>query len=225
LDIRDETTCQDCLNARDALPDDGDSGAALSRYALKAPFSGTVIEKHLTLGEQVDGQDNLYSLCNLDTVWVIASVYQKDISRVRAGQVGRILVKAQPGRLFSGEVTWVADVIEEETRTLKIRMLVDNSARLLKPGMFARVSLAVETRQGALIVPPSAIQTQNQESIVFVAEGDGVFERREVEIGARTSTAVEVLSGVKESEMVVTTGSFALKSELEKEGFHAGHAH
>ena len=128
-------------------------------------------------------------------------------------------------RSFAGKVAWIADIIDEGTRTLKIRVEMDNKDRLLKSGMFAKIALGVETKRNAITVPPSAIQTQNGESIVFVAEGGGRFERREVTLGTRAAFKQEILSGLQAGEKVVTSGSFILKSELEKAGFEAGHAH
>lgn len=198
---------------------------ALTRYAIQAPFDGTVIEKHITQGEKVEDDADLYTLCNLETVWVICSVYEKDIARVKLGQAAGFSVKAYPDQSFTGKVTWIADTIDEETRTLKLRVEVDNKDRLLKPGMFAKVVLGVETKRNAITVPLSAIQRQKGEVIVFVAEGGGRFERREVSLGSRTASKVEIISGLQVGEKVVTSGSFILKSELEKAGFHAGHAH
>lgn len=200
------------------------SDEAFTRYEITAPFAGTIIEKHITPGELV-GENDLYLICDLDTVWVIASVYEQDIARINKGQSAIIVVKAYQDRLFSGKVTWIADVIEEETRTLKVRIEVDNRERLLKPGMFARITLGVGTKRSAVTIPASAVQTQKGETIVFVDQGSGQFERREIETGIHSATDVEVLEGVQEGEKVVTSGSFILKSELEKEGFEAGHAH
>ena len=197
----------------------------LTRYAVQAPFDGTIIERHITQGEQVDDESELYMLCNMDIVWVIASVNEKDIARVKKGQSSVIMVKAYEGHEFTGKVTWVSDTLDEDTRTLKVRVAVDNKERLLKPGMFAQITLEVGSGQNVLTIHPSAIQRQKGESIVFVSKGDGRFERREVRPGAITGTKAEIIEGVTEGEEIVTSGSFILKSELEKEGFEAGHAH
>ncbi len=197
---------------------------AFTRYEITPPFAGTIIEKHITRGELV-GDKDLYLIADLDTVWVMASVYEKDIARVSKNQKATVIVKAYPDRRFSGKVTWIADVIEAETRTLKVRVEVDNRERLLKPGMFARIILGVGTRRKAVTIPASAVQRQQGEKIVFVDQGSGQFARREIETGIHSATRVEVLEGIREGEKVVNSGSFILKSELEKEGFEAGHGH
>lgn len=196
-----------------------------TRFEVTAPFSGTVIEKHVTTGELVDEKQPIYRLANLDKIWVIASVYEKDVAGIKLGQTASIRLKAYPGKYFQGKVTWIADAFDEKTRTMKIRIEVENTARLLKPGMFARVALAIEQIDGVLTVSPLAIQRQGGEAIVFVDEGGGRFERREVEIGRRSLSAIEIRKGLKRGERVVTAGSFILRSELEKEGFGGGHAH
>ncbi|MEL0108394.1 MAG: efflux RND transporter periplasmic adaptor subunit, partial [Rhodospirillaceae bacterium] len=167
----------------------------------------------------------IYRLANLDKIWVIASVYEKDVAGIKLEQTASITLKAYPKKSFQGKVTWIADAFDEKTRTMKIRIEVENTARLLKPGMFARVALAIEQIDGVLTVSPLAIQRQGGEAIVFVDEGGGRFERREVEIGRRSLSAIEIRKGLKRGERVVTAGSFILRSELEKEGFGGGHAH
>ncbi len=200
-------------------------GRSLTRYEVVAPLSGTVIEKHVSAGGSVDPSDKIYRIADLKTLWVIASVYEKDIARIKLGQKATVRTRAFRDRTFAGRITWIADVIDETTRTLKVRIAVDNSSGLLKPGMFVRASVVVEVREGVLTVPVSAVRRQGGETIVFVAEEGGRFERREVVLGGRSGEAVEVVSGLEPGQKVVSAGSFILKSELEKEGFGGGHGH
>ena len=198
---------------------------ALTQFAVTAPFDGTVIEKNVTPGQLVEVQTALFKLANLDTVWVIGSIYEKDMTRVKTGQQASVTVQGHPDRRFAGKVTWVSDVIDEQTRTLRIRVEVDNREGLLRPGTFARIALEVATKNDVIAVPPAAIQRQGGEMIVFVDQGEGRFARREVTLGIRTPQQVEILWGVDPGERVVVEGGFLLKSELEKAGFGAGHAH
>lgn len=198
---------------------------SLALYTVTAPFGGVIIEKHATVGEQAGGDEELFTISDIDTVWVIASVYEKDIASVREGQGAAVTVKARPGRIFKGVVKWVGDTIEEESRTLKIRIQIANKERLLKPGMFAQASLKAGARKKALIIPSSSVQKTEGKDIVFMVAGPGKFERREVRIGVRASESVEVLSGVREGEKVVSSGNFVLKSELEKAGMGDSHGH
>jgi len=193
----------------------------LTRYEVTAPFAGTIIASHITQGELV-GDAILYSICDLNAVWVMGSVYEKDIARVKLGQRGVVAVQATYGdRTFVGKVTWISDLIDEETRTMKIRVEVPNTERLLKPGMFARLTLAVHSKPDALTVSPAAVQKDGDDFIVFVDQGQGRYERRVVAVGLRSRDRIELLSGVRRGEKVVHSGSFILKSEILKEGFEA----
>jgi membrane fusion protein, heavy metal efflux system len=181
------------------------------------------VERHIVRGEMLGPDSQAYLIADPSHVWVIASVYEKDIAQVRLGQSAKVILKAYPGRVFGGDITWIADAVDEQTRTLKVRVEVDNPDGLLKPGMFASVTLAVSQRSDILTIPLSALQTQGGETIVFVDEGGGRFERREVQVGIRSADAVEIIDGLLGGERVVTNGSFILKSELEKEGFGGDH--
>ena len=204
------------------LPEQSDQ--SFTHFEMTAPFAGIVIEKHITLGEKLDDEENVFTIADLNTVWVIGNVYEKDISRVAAGQWATVSVKSYPDSLFRGQVGWIGSTLSE-ARSLKIRVEVDNRGHMLKPGMFALLALEIEEKQNTLIVPPSALLSQGTKTILFVEEGAGRFERRIVDVGIRSATAVEILDGVGAGEKVVTNGAFILKSELEKEGFEAGHAH
>ena len=197
----------------------------LTRYSLTAPFAGTIIEKHLTQGEQVSGESPLFRIAQLDNIWVMASVYPKDIGSVGVNQPALVTVQAYPSQAFEGTLTWIAAVIDQQTRTLPVRIELENPGRMLKAGMFAQVTVAVSSTDGVLVIPTSAVQTQKGEAIVFVDKGNGEFERREIAVGAKSSQAIEILSGLQEGERVVTRGAFTLRSELEKSGFEAGHGH
>jgi cobalt-zinc-cadmium efflux system membrane fusion protein len=199
-------------------------GESSSRYPITAPLDGTVIEKHLTQGELV-GEEEVFTVADLDTVWLLANVHEKDMGRVREGQSASVVTQAHPDRRFEGKVTWIAATIDEESRTLKIRVELDNRERLLRPGMFARVHVAAERKEGVLTVPPSAVLTDKDETFVFVEGQRGHYERRDVRVGVRAADAVEVLEGLQEGEKVVTSGGFLLESELAKAGFEAGHVH
>lgn len=200
-------------------------GQSFTRYELRAPIDGTVIAKQVTTGESVDPSRPIYRLADLSSMWVIASIYEKDFARLRAGQHAQISSRAYPNRKFEGRVTWVSDTVDESTRTLKVRIEVDNLKRLLKPGMFITAEVAVDYRDRAMTVPAAAIQRGKGEEVVFIAEAEGRFERREVQTGVRSGNRVEVISGLKSGERVVSSGSFILKSEIEKGGFEAGHGH
>ena len=197
------------------------TGRAMIGVPVNAPFDGTIIEKRVSLGDQVNDQSPLFKIADLDTVWVIANVFEKDLERVEVGQTAMVSVRAHPDRVFEGPVTWVAAVLDEKTRTMQARIEINNKDGHLKPGSFATAVLKIVTSPTSLSVPLAAIQRQKSQSIVFVRADDGVFQRREVRIGEKSTDAVEILDGLKAGEIVVTSGSFILKSELEKASFAA----
>ena len=198
---------------------------SFTRFELTAPMSGTVIAKNVTTGESVDSSKPVYRIADLSDVWIIASIYEKDFSRMALGQRAKVESRAYPGRTFDGKVTWVSETVDERTRTLKVRIQVDNPNRLLRPGMFINAEIAVERRPDALTVPAEAVRRMAGETVVFVDRGEGRYEPRTVAAGKSFGDRVEILRGVAPGERVVSSGSFILKSEIEKGGFEAGHGH
>lgn len=196
-----------------------------AQVSINAPFDGTVIERDAAPGELVTEETALFRIADLQTVWVIANVFEKDMPRLKLRQPASVTVRALPGRSFSGRVTWIADTIDEQTRTLPIRIEVENKDRALKPGYFVKAAVVVDEKQDAIVVPTAAVQRSKGESVVFVEAGVGRFQRREVALGVVTNGKAEVVFGLDANEPVVTDGSFILKSELEKAGFEAGHGH
>jgi cobalt-zinc-cadmium efflux system membrane fusion protein len=196
--------------------------AHLGCMSLRAPIEGTIIEKHVVRGEHVGTETNLFTIADLDRLWLFADIYERDLARVAKGQRAEGRLAGYPDSTFAGQISHVGETMSVETRTLKVRIEVENKQGKLKPGMFASVDIAVAERPNCLSLPESAIQSQRQIPIVFVEEDKNVFERRPVRLGIRFGGFVEILDGVKEGESVVTSGSFLLKSELEKESFGGG---
>ncbi len=192
-------------------------------YPIRAPFAGTIIEKHLVLSEQVEPESTLFSIADLSSVWVDVDVYEKDfdlLPRVRDANGGHshrtveLRVDAYPDRDFEAEVFYTGDVVDETTRTIRLKAEAKNSDRALKPGTFVRVGLAGRHLDEAIQVPASAIVTQEGKSFVFVQKEPGEFERRDVTVGYESDHTVEIREGLEPGEPVVVAGTFALKSEL-----------
>ena len=197
---------------------------ARTHIPLIAPIEGTVIEKKISAGDQVTTETAAFCVANLTTVWIIASVFEKDIKHIQIGQDASVTLKSYPDRQFEGHVSWISDVMDEKTRTLKIRVELGNPDFLLKPGAYGRVTLSVPVKEDAVIVPFDAVQRHGRDHVVFVSAGEGKYLPREVKLGARSQKVAEVVEGLEPGAIVVTDGSFLLKSELEKENF-AGDEH
>jgi len=181
--------------------------------SLFSPISGKIVESKAVLGAMVDQSVEILTLMDPSLLWVEAEIYERDISRVRIGQDAEIAVPAYPGEVFKGRISFVGDVLREETRTITVRTDVRNPDSKLKPGMFADVTLDVAEDRRALVVPQEAVLDDGGESIVFVPVADG-YAPRVVKVGLRDNGWVQILEGLREGEMVVTAGGFQLKSKL-----------
>jgi cobalt-zinc-cadmium efflux system membrane fusion protein len=196
-----------------------------SYTTVRAPIAGVIITREGAPGQVVGPEKAILSIADLSKVWTLVDIYEKDLAQVHRGVPVEIRMEAYPGETFNGTIGYVADVIDPQTRTAKVRVEIPNTQRKLKPGMFATVRLRVQSSSGpasVLAVPPSAIQQVDGQPVVFVKKESTTFERRKVKLGVTMSELVEVAEGLKDDEEVVTAGSFALKSELLKERISEG---
>jgi cobalt-zinc-cadmium efflux system membrane fusion protein len=183
---------------------------------LRAPFDGRVIMRNLTRGEVVETHQTLFTVADLSDVWVVGNVPEKDVQYIRKDQKVEVILAAYPHAIMSGTITYIGDVLDPTTRTMRLRVTVQNPDRLLKPEMFAIIRVYSESSQDALSVPLAAVQDGPTGKMVFVQRGTGEFEARTVKLGNEQGEIVMVLDGVSAGEQVVTKGSFALKSEMER---------
>lgn len=199
-------------------PTSGESPHREASHAmLRAPFDGVITKYDVAQGEVVEPEQELFTVTDLSQVWVLADIYEKDITKVRAGTDAVVRVDAYPDRAFSGRLTYLADIIDPQTRSAKARVVVANPGAALKLDMFARVSVPTADNREALLVPVAAVQTIDNQSVVFVKTGETRFERRTVELGATAGNLVEIRSGLGRGDAVVGDGSFHLKTALLRE--------
>jgi membrane fusion protein, heavy metal efflux system len=199
--------------------DHGDAGVG-GLYTLSAPISGTVVERDLVLGEIVGVGDAVFTIADLTKLWIVLDIYDRDLARVRAGMSVDIATIAFQGETFSGTLTYVGQVVDPQTRTVKARVEIDNPDGMLRPGMFATALIHGLDADASLAVPDEAIQELDQGLVVFVPVGSGRFEIRPIVVGSSVGDGlVTILDGLFEGEQVVAQGSFYLKSELLKESF------
>jgi len=181
---------------------------------MNAPRDGIVVEKMVVEGQMVEPGMKLYRLADLASVWIQAQIYEQDLPIIRLGQEAVVTLASLPDPKFRGRVTYIYPIVDEKTRTAKVRMEFHNPGYFLKPGMYATVEIAADLSASALLVPDMAVLRSGEKNTVFVALDDGHFEPRSVTIGARTDeNYYEVESGLKEGEKVVTSGQFMLDSE------------
>jgi cobalt-zinc-cadmium efflux system membrane fusion protein len=187
-----------------------------SHSILKAPFSGVVTSQHAVGSEVVEQGTELLSITDMSSLWVLADVYEQDLSRIRTGQAVQVRVPSYPDQTFAGKITHVADVIEPKTRTARVRCLVGNVSGLLKLEMFATVEIPVGQTSPVLAVPSSAIQHIEGRPVVFIRGSQAEFYKREIETGTESEGYTEILFGLKQGEPIVTHGSFVLKTAFLK---------
>ena len=195
-----------------------DHGAG-AEYSLVAPFAGTVVARNASLGEVVGPADVLFTVADLSVVWIELDIFERDLSRVRAGQSVVVTVTAYPGRRFPGRVAYVGEILDTTKRTVRARVEVPNANTALKPGMFATASIQVGGGGPAMaVVPQAAVQEVDGRQVVFVpGDAPGEFRPVPVEVGeAVDGGRVIILSGLRPGSRFVVTGAFALRSELAK---------
>jgi Cu(I)/Ag(I) efflux system membrane fusion protein len=179
---------------------------------LHSDVSGHVVQKLAFHGMRVTPADTLFDIADLSRVWVLADVYESDLPLVRLGMQGELTAAYLPGRSWRGPVTYVNPTVEEKTRTVKVRIELENAGQQLKPDMFVDVNLRADLGTG-LSVPESAVIDSGGRKLVFLDRGEGRFDPREVELGVRAGAGFQVLSGLADGERVVTSANFLLDSE------------
>ncbi|MGV7222016.1 MAG: efflux RND transporter periplasmic adaptor subunit [Nitrospinales bacterium] len=192
-----------------------------TRYELRAPISGIVIQKHITPGEAFNSTDNIFLLADLSNVWVNIAVPEKDLKHIKLGQKVNVILDNLDIE-ETGVLSYLGSVIDEKSRTVTARTVIQNPKELWRPGSFVTVELAREKKNASIGVPQEAIQTIRDWTVVFVKYGN-FFEARPIKIGMSDESMVEVISGLRKGEEYVVKNSFAVKAEIEKAG--AIHSH
>lgn len=187
-------------------------GAAKRAITFESPVDGIVIRKTAIQGIYITPEMELYHIADLSRVWLIVTLYEYDLASVEKGDIASVELPFQPGTQLAGKIGYVYPEVDMETRTAKARIEMENKQALLKPGMFANVSLKKKLGD-SLTVPDDAVIDTGTRKVVFVKAGTSHFEPREVTTGARVGDAFVILSGLKPGEEVVTSAHFLLDAE------------
>jgi cobalt-zinc-cadmium efflux system membrane fusion protein len=201
------------------LPRLDGQGHLNSTMVIASPIGGLVVEAGATLGQIIEPKDTLFVVMDLRSVWLQVDVYEQDLAQVRPGERATVRLRAAPGETYVGVVDNVGAVVDPKSRTVKVRVVLENPRNVLRPGMFATATIegtAGEKRR-ALYVPSAAVQRLGKENVVFVARSETAFEPRHVELTRSGKEWTEIARGLDAGERIVTRGSFALKSELRKD--------
>lgn len=202
----------------------GDGGASIFR--LTAPFAGIVVEKTAVPGALSEPSKPLFTIADLSIVWVEASVFEKDLPRLVKGSPATVAVTAWPGAPSRGRLTYIASLMDKESRTLKARVEVLNPDGKLRPGMFANVAISVPGQSAGqwISLPEDAVVLIDGKPTVFL-KGDHGFEPRAVVPGERQVGRVQIKDGLAPGEEVVVAGTYELKARMQKSQLGSGHGH
>jgi membrane fusion protein, heavy metal efflux system len=189
-----------------------------SRFDMKSPLAGTVVERNITPGQSVNGDPTqvLFTVADLDKLQVVADLYERDLDLVKVGQVAAVTVEAYPGASFSAVLSAVGDVVDPVTRTIKVRAMVDNESHKLKPEMFARLNIDVGDTSQFIAVPREAVLEMDGKEFVYVVQTGDRYVRRPVKTASASSDQVRILEGLTPGERVVTKGAVLIKGQEAK---------
>ncbi len=192
-------------------------------YEIRAPFKGTVIQKHVVLGEAMEAHAELFVVADLSIVWVDLTVYPKDLPLIHVGQ--EVTIHDGPGfPPVAGKISYIGSLVGESTRTALARVVLSNPKGVLRPGMFVSASVKVSRRQVNVTLPSAAVQNIDGKDCVFVQQGDELV-KTPVKLGKRSGDLVEVVSGLPAGTLCAVSGTFTLKAQLAKDSFGEGHGH
>ena len=194
-------------------------------YTIVAPISGTVVKVNKAIGEQVAPGEAVIEIVNLETVWVEAPIFERDLARLGSNARAIFTTAAHPGTEFTGRVLNLGAVIDEQTRAANVIFEVPNRGRALRIGMQADVRLNAGESIEAVTVPKEAVLEHEGKKIVYVLLSGEEFERREVTLGDEYGEKVAVIAGLKAGERVVTQGAYQLKLQELRPADAGAHSH
>lgn len=197
-----------------------ESEKPIRTLTIYSPVSGYVLQKYAVQGMKVMAGEKLIDVSDLSTVWVLADIYEYELSVIKVGDTAKIQLSYFPGRELTSKIDFVSPTLSSETRTAQVRFSIPNTGGKLKPGMFTDVELKINLGS-RLAVPDEAVIDTGLRQIVYVDKGDGFFEPRAITKGLRAEKLVEVLSGLKAGEKVASSANFLIDSEAKLKGIEA----
>lgn len=199
------------------------AAGGVSRFAVAAPFAGTIIEKKATLGDLATPSAPLFTIADLSRVWIVADLPEAALAKVRVGAMARVTVPSYANDLFGGRVSYIGAALNKESRTVAARIEVPNTDGRLKPDMFATATIEVSgDNRDIMSLPDAAVVIMDGQPTIFVLENSG-YVARKVQTGERMGGRTEITAGVKPGEQVVTAGTYELKARKQKSQLGEGH--
>ncbi len=193
---------------------------------ILTPLSGTVVFRDVILGEHVDPEKIMFTVSNLNTLWALLDAYEKDLPFINKNSSVFIESPLYPGRTFEGRITYISNLIDEQLRTVKVRVAIDNSEGLLKPNMYIQgIVENISEAKNTLVIPDEAVQNLEGEKVVFVLEEEDIFTVRHVSLGLKIGDLRIITEGLFATDKLAIKGAFYLKTEMTKATFGHTHVH
>jgi cobalt-zinc-cadmium efflux system membrane fusion protein len=195
------------------------NGRTDNRFVLHSPVSGVITERNINPGMEVRSElvDPLFMISDLSSLWVQMSVFEKDLGLIHVGAKVLVHVPAYPSEIFTATISYISQVVEEKTRTVKVRCILPNADNRLLPAMYAAIEVQSEPNDKAVVVPLTALFTEDESDWLFVAIGDGHYQKRPVKVGLRLKDRAVVLEGLTSGERLVIDGALLLRTEEDAE--------
>mgnify|MGYP001574210291 CR=1 FL=1 len=194
-----------------------ETGKPMRTLTLYSPVNGYVVQKAAIQGMRVMPGDKLVDIADLSTLWVLADIYEYELPLIKVGDAATIRLSSLPDKVISSKIDYIYPSISGDTRTVKVRFVIDNLEGRLKPQMFTDVEIHINLGK-RLAIPEDAVMDTGIRQIVYVDKGNGFFEPREVTLGVRAQGMVEVLKGLTAGEKVASSANFLIDSEAKLKG-------
>lgn len=203
-----------------------DSGRSLAQYALRSPIEGRVERMDARLGQTLSSSDTPFTVADTSVVWVMLQIAEADIGRVSVGDEAQVFSKSVADRFHTGEVSWVSNELDEETRTIPVRVVLKSPNGDLRPNTYAKARIMTQSEASLPLVPDDAVQTIGDETVVFVpGDEEGAYKVVPVTLGKEANDWIEIKSGLPANTEVVSVGAFDLMSAITASGRSAAHGH
>lgn len=180
---------------------------------INAPTGGVILTANVVQGAFIPASTELFKLADLSSLWVIGDVYEQDLPKIRVGQTAAVTLQSFPGRSFNSRVDFIYPRLDDQRRTVKVRLRLANPGYMLKPGMTVKIALTGSAAKQQLLVPKQAVLRTGNQDIVILALGEGRFQPRKIQLGGADANHYAVTSGLDASDTVVTSAQFLLDSE------------
>jgi RND family efflux transporter MFP subunit len=197
------------------------TGKPIKNVTLYSPIAGYVTERKAFPQLKVMPDTDLYTIVDLNRVWIMADLFEYEAPNIHVGETARVSLQAMPGKTVDARINYIQPQVDPMTRTLKVRLDMDNPGVVLKPDMYANVEFRINLPM-QLTVPADAVLDAGERKTVFVDRGNGFFEPRQVKAGERDGNRIQILSGLSAGERIVTSGNFLIDSESQMKAAAAG---